>query len=175
MISKDDWSRAVDFTRKGTLFAHSEYHGENHWRAVASQGISVAKICNLGAQGLAVGALFGLFHDCRRVNDEWDPEHGHRAALAFLEWAGTVTIPISMLKQMMESLKLHDNGQTTENKIIGIGWDADRSTLGRVGITPDFTFFSCIPEAKFNSYIESGEVVSQTPPDWDEIYARAFL
>lgn len=175
MINKYNWAHAVDFAQNGTLFAGSELHGTDHWRAVASQGISVADICGLGAQGRVAGALFGLFHDCRRENDGWDENHGQRAATAFLDWVQTVTLPEDMIRHLADSLTLHDCGQVTENKLIGIGWDADRSTLGRVGLEPDFTFFSCIPEARFDAYIKDAERVTETPPSWDEIYERAFL
>ncbi len=92
MISHNQWKSAVELALGGTLLAESEYHGEDHWRAVASQGLLIAEICDLGSKGRAVAALFGLFHDSRRINDDHDPEHGYRAALAFCDWQKQSTL-----------------------------------------------------------------------------------
>ena len=174
MLSRDDWSRAVGFATAGTLFADSQLHGEAHWKAVASQGILLADICGLGNEGRAVGALFGLFHDSRRENDDHDPEHGRRAARAFTQWAMSSAISDELHDALVQSMILHDTGQVTDDRIVGIGWDADRSTLERVGIDPDPRFFSCVPEGYFKEYVAAGRSVTSAPPDWDEIYDRAF-
>jgi len=174
MICKDEWDHAVDFAKSGTLFADSVYHGEEHWRAVASQGLLLSDICNLGAAGRAAAALFGLFHDCRRQNDEYDPEHGARAAEAFIIWSSGTQLKEDFCAELEASMVLHDKGQTTTRLIAGLGWDADRSTLGRVGMTPSLPFFSCIPELHFDSFIEAGENATAFAPSWDNIYAKAF-
>ncbi len=175
MISKSEWDRAVDFALRGTQFADSVFHGEDHWRAVASQGISLAHACKLGPHGLAAGALFGLFHDCRRENDGYDPEHGLRAAKALANWAEESSISATLHDELLHSLILHDNGQVTKDLTVGLGWDADRSTLGRVGIAPDYKFFSCVSQTDFDTFIAAGETATAAPPSWDEIYTRAFV
>jgi len=176
MLSKEEWNSAVEFAVGESLFPESIYHGEKHWQAVASQGLKIAEMCNLGQRGKAAAALFGLFHDSRRVNDGWDPDHGCMASDAFWTWEEATShgLPEVLVDDIRQSLVFHDDGRTTKNLIIGLGWDADRSTLDRVGITPDFSYFSCVPAENFDAFIESAHAVSRTPPSWDEIYQLAF-
>ena len=174
MISTEDWSRAVHVATTGTLLADSELHGEAHWRAVAGQGILLAELCNFGQSGRAAGALFGLFHDCRRENDDHDPEHGLRGARAFAAWAQGTSLSAALRDDLIRSMVLHDAGQVTTEPGVGLGWDADRSTLGRVGIAPHPRFFSCIPADGFTAYVDAGRAATRAPLCWDEIYARAF-
>ena len=52
-------------------------HGPSHWRRVLDFGLLIGKTS--GAD-LNVVRLFALFHDCCRLNDGFDPEHGARGA-----------------------------------------------------------------------------------------------
>lgn len=174
MIPFDQWTNAVDFARSGTLFAHSQLHGEDHWRAVASQGLFLAEACDLGEEGRLTAALFGLFHDCRRINDGWDEHHGARAAGAFLEWSDGTHLSGDFRAELALSMVQHDQGHTTDNKLRGLGWDADRSTLFRVGVEPLFHFFSVVPEQRFGDFIEEAVRATTKPPTWDEIYESVF-
>lgn len=175
MITIEEWRHAIHFARHHSRDPHSLWHGIDHWKAVASQGILLAEVCELGPNGRAAGALFGLFHDSRRLNDDHDPEHGLRAARDFAHWADQTNINTELHDALVQSMILHDDGQVTQDPLIGLGWDADRSTLLRVGITPHFRYFSCIPEALFPAYVKAGRAASLSPPDWDEIFRRAFV
>jgi len=173
-LSRDQWQAACDFAIEGSLFPGSEYHGQDHWRAVASQGLRLAEIARLGRRGRATAALFGLFHDCRRENDDWDPEHGARAAEALYASPIYNLLDYDLRTSLMQSMDLHDGGQTTTDPLIGLGWDADRSTLGRVGIVPAVGFFSVIPHEDFIQFIEDGAAATRAPMSWDEIFDAAF-
>src|SRR5439155_4023853 len=52
-------------------------HGIAHWARVYENGLRLA-----GETGANVGvvSLFAVLHDCRRVNEHTDPDHGPRAA-----------------------------------------------------------------------------------------------
>ena len=52
---------------------------QSHWRRVAAAGLSLLPE-TLGVDPALV-FLFALFHDSMRLNDNYDPEHGPRAAL----------------------------------------------------------------------------------------------
>ena len=53
------------------------YHGIAHWARVLENGLRLAR--ETGAV-IEVVQLFAILHDCRRLNEGFDPEHGHRAA-----------------------------------------------------------------------------------------------
>lgn len=174
MIALSDFLKTVKYAQSGSSFTNSELHGDEHWRAVAAQGILLSSASNLGKEARASAAIFGVFHDCRRHNDDYDPEHGLRGGQAMIECPHLNSIPLGLITKLSTSCEQHDHGQTTGDPIIGIGWDADRSVLTRVGIEPDFSFFSCTQENFFDVFIEHGYVATRTPPTWNQIWAMAF-
>jgi uncharacterized protein len=58
-------------------------HGPDHWRRVERNALLLAT--RTGAN-IEVVRLFAVFHDSRRLNDDWDPDHGKRGA----EFAATL-------------------------------------------------------------------------------------
>ena len=52
-------------------------HGVAHWARVLENGLRLAE--ESGAV-IEVVQLFAVLHDCRRFNEQHDPEHGPRAA-----------------------------------------------------------------------------------------------
>ena len=56
---------------------HSTIHGEDHWMRVLYNGRMLAK---KNRANLNVVKLFAIIHDCQRDNDDYDLEHGRRAA-----------------------------------------------------------------------------------------------
>jgi len=52
-------------------------HGAPHWARVLENGRRIGLV--EGTDPLVVG-LFAVFHDSRRLNDDWDPDHGRRGA-----------------------------------------------------------------------------------------------
>jgi uncharacterized protein len=159
------------------FFLDSVLHGDDHWRAVACQGIRVADNNHMGSQGYVMAALFGALHDCRRINDEWDPEHGLRAKHVAEELSTGLLSNLSsdMLDKLRFSLEYHDKGSVIrEDYLIGLCWDADRSVLTRVDITPKHEFFSCTSEAHFDALIEAGYKSTREPMSWEIIADIAF-
>ena len=59
------------------------FHGVAHWARVLENGLRLA--AETGAR-IEVVQLFAVLHDCRRINENWDPDHGPRAA----EFARTI-------------------------------------------------------------------------------------
>jgi len=175
MIPVSSFLDAVGHARSGALDADCTLHGEPHWRAVAAQGLLVAQICRLGADARAAAAVFGLFHDSRRQTDGWDPHHGARGASAFLESGLADFLPDALCADLVQSMILHDAGQTSSDPRIGIGWDADRSLLTRCGMMPDPAFFSCVGEGPdFERLLAAGRAATHDPPSWQAI-AQAAL
>jgi uncharacterized protein len=115
-------------------------HGPSHWRNVEA---TAAYLCRLEEQDEIIPRMFALFHDFLRVNDDFDPEHGPRAAQ--LLRSNRKRFP-ELSDQELETLAYACEGHTWEqmsdDPIVGICWDSDRLDLGRFGIVPHPKFFS---------------------------------
>jgi uncharacterized protein len=110
-------------------------HGPEHWRRVEHNGLFLSKQTDAIPD---VVRLFALFHDCRRMNDDYDPGHGARGA----EYAETLRgnmfeLPNEEFDLLRYACAWHTEGVSHENATIATCWDADRLDVGRVGIIPD--------------------------------------
>jgi uncharacterized protein len=110
-------------------------HAETHWNRVASFGEYIAEKEGLNKHLIR---LFAYFHDSKRLNDSYDPEHGPRAA-GFVK-----TFKLSELglneqekEQLMFACSYHTYEKETDDKDILACWDSDRLDLPRAGITID--------------------------------------
>ncbi len=113
---------------------HDGYHGFYHWMRVLQSGRQLAKA--EGANSKVV-ELFCLLHDTQRRNENYDPEHGMRAA----QFAKTLRckwfdVTDTEMELLTEALVHHSEGYTEGNRTVRVCWDADRLDLGRVGIRP---------------------------------------
>lgn len=90
MTAFTNFHQVVEFARNGSRSPDSCVHGDEHWRAVTSMGLWLAQRIRLGTKTQRLIFLFGALHDCRRHNDNWDPEHGQRAADAICDGDFTV-------------------------------------------------------------------------------------
>jgi uncharacterized protein len=132
---------AIDFEALWTYVAApfsahvTSLHGPEHWRRVERNGLI---LCDESQANRDVVRLFALFHDSRRMNDGWDPEHGARGA----EFAESLRGKMFQLSdEEFELLRYacvwHTEGRCHDNQTIAVCWDADRLDLCRVGIIPD--------------------------------------
>jgi len=109
-------------------------HGVGHWGRVLENGYQLA--AETGAN-LDVVVLFALFHDSRRVNEDYDEGHGQRGAeLARKMRASLPWLPEADFDLLTEACRLHTDGLLDGDVTLQTCWDADRLDLGRVGITP---------------------------------------
>ena len=110
-------------------------HGPSHWARVRAMGLELSLVT--GADPLVV-ELFAWFHDARRLNDGYDPEHGARGA----ELAGEVRgkffeVTDEQFALLQEACRGHSDGHLEADVTVQTCWDSDRLDLGRVGNTPD--------------------------------------
>jgi uncharacterized protein len=111
------------------------YHGIVHWARVYENGVRLA--AETGAD-VDVVRLFAILHDCRRVNEDSDPDHGPRAAEYARELHGLLfNLPDPAFRLLHRACAGHTHERTHPDVTIRTCWDADRLDLGRVGITPD--------------------------------------
>jgi len=110
-------------------------HGAPHWARVRENGLRLAQAT--GAKERVV-ELFAFLHDCRRLNDGYDPGHGPRAAAFAQELSGRAfELEPEDLELLVTACEGHSEGLTVGDVTVLTCWDADRLDLGRVGIEPD--------------------------------------
>ena len=114
-------------------------HGPSHWRRVEAYGIHLAKT-NGGDQ--QVVRCFAVFHDCCRVNENHDPEHGLRGAEKAKEHRGKLGLEDEAFETLYQACAGHTTSTFSSNPTIAACWDADRLDLDRVGIAPNPEFLS---------------------------------
>jgi uncharacterized protein len=114
----------------------SSIHGPQHWQTVAAFGTILARETP-GADPI-IALLFGVLHDCQRLNDGHDPDHGRRAGTLAPTLNGSLfTLDEARLETLVTALSQHVDGLVSDDPTIGACWDADRLHLWRVGVTPD--------------------------------------
>jgi uncharacterized protein len=120
-------------------------HGIAHWARVLENGLRLAE--ETGAN-VEVVRLFAVLHDCRRINDHTDPDHGPRAAAFARTLRGRLfDLPEPEFRLLHRACAGHTHERTHPDVTIQTCWDADRLDLGRVGITPDPSYL-CTEAAK---------------------------
>ena len=109
-------------------------HGPIHWLK-AFQNATILADRTPGADR-EVCQLFALLHDCERRNENFDPQHGPRAARFAEELfqQGKLAITQAQMAILCEACTSHDRGETSPDPTIGCCWDADRLDLPRLGI-----------------------------------------
>ena len=113
----------------------SSIHGPRHWARVERNGLYLSEHANADP---TIVRLFAVLHDCMRLSEGSDPEHGRRAA----EYAGSLRgalLPLSDgdFEILAYAIRWHTEGNEILDDTIGVCWDADRLDLRRVGIQPN--------------------------------------
>jgi hypothetical protein len=132
---RKDWIETALQKAKIGFKLRQSYHGLWHWEKVEKNALALAK-ATPGCDPLVV-QLFALLHDCRRENEDHDPEHGIRAAEFVKSIKDDLEINESQLTKLIEACQNHNDGKVSSDPTIGVCWDADRLDLTRVGIIPD--------------------------------------
>ena len=129
-----DFTGLLDYAFEQRLY-DSSYHGLEHWHQVEFNGLLLAS--RTGAD-ITVVRLFALFHDCRRMDDAYDAEHGARA-VEFIDRClaeKRFELDEERLEKLRRACRLHTKERQTGDITIDTCFDADRLDLGRVGICP---------------------------------------
>ena len=113
-------------------------HGVQHWCRVYANARIMAAAMPSGAN-LRVAAWFAFLHDCQRVNEGHDPEHGPRGARHAASIIPAEGIPLERreLEFLVLAIELHSTGVMEGPLECRVCWDADRLDLWRVGVKPD--------------------------------------
>ncbi len=117
-----------------SVLSRDGHHSLDHWVRVLING---RKLAELTGANLKVVELFSVFHDARRFNEGYDPEHGLRGAQFAREmqgeWFDATDHEMEMLVYACEN---HSDGLTDADITVQTCWDAHRLDLGRVGTSP---------------------------------------
>jgi uncharacterized protein len=104
-------------------------HGIGHWARVNSNGQMLAKLYSLNPEILA---LFSIFHDCRRIDDFSDKNHGLNGAdYAKLLRGEFFELRDNDFQVLYKACKYHSLQINCSNKTIQACWDSDRLDIGR--------------------------------------------
>lgn len=153
-------------------------HGPRHWRDVARVGMRVGQDVGLDPDLFQLVFVFAAVHDTQRLNEFDDPDHGQRAAemLSQIKLRGVYADDRTRLKRAIE---LHDTDPSFKYtsldticvSLVATCWDADRLTLGRVGIQPEREFMSTeAVRSGFDRYVAFGmSIVHGDDLSWQEI------
>jgi uncharacterized protein len=151
--------------------AHSTIHGPQHWQTVAAFGLTLAR--QTPGADETVALLFGILHDCLRVNDQRDPDHGRRAGALARAMNGGLFQLEPVRQQLLETaLSLHVDGLVSDDPTIGVCWDADRLHLWRIGVVPDPALLSTAAARSRIAWAESGIHVWR---EWEQVWTLAGL
>lgn len=125
----------------------NSWHSPRHWHRVRAFG---EWLCDQHPDAdREVVRLFSLFHDCRRLNEGRDPDHGERGAQQARLWCGShFQLSPARLQLLCDACRDHDRGFATSDPTVGACWDSDRLDLDRVLIHPRASFMSTAAGAR---------------------------
>jgi uncharacterized protein len=137
--------------RGGFALSLDGIHGEAHWARVHENALRLAAKTGADPEILE---LFAYLHDSKRQSDDWDREHGQRAASFVKSLRGSLLVlPHTKFDCLAYAIARHSDGLTEAGVTVQTCWDADRLDLGRIGIRPNPRYL-CTDAAKDPEMIE---------------------
>lgn len=169
---RPSWEIILGEASRHALLYASPVHGVMHWRGVAATGLDLCGLSPVSDPDIVLA--FAIVHDCCRVDEMDDPEHGSRAA-HFVERSATL---LNMLGEertavLSTACRFHNKGTTTSCPTVGACWDADRYNLLRLDRKPGSHLLSLriSPEDRERTLNSARHYVRQ-PPDWPAILQK---
>jgi uncharacterized protein len=139
-------------------------HGYTHWARVLENGFNIAKNTNANTN---VIIAFAFFHDVKRYNDSFDPEHGSRGAELLIQYKDKVKLTNDEITKTIIACSGHTDVLFHDDKDINACWDADRLDLYRVGIIPNPEYLNNNEAIKMIQHASDKAEVYHIP-DWAE-------
>jgi len=109
----------------------TDIHGISHLCQVANIAGRIAHATKVCIKSAVVG---GYLHDCARHDDGDGNTHAHKSAKIAYKLLKKYYPDIDVNK-VCHAIYYHADGLTSNDRLIGSIWDADRITLTRLGIT----------------------------------------
>lgn len=147
-------------------------HGIQHWLRVRRNGLS---LCDAHGGSRPFIELFSVLHDCKRLDNGRDIDHGKRAA----EYMELIRNDINSLLDTNEfdnlkyAVENHTTGLHASSLNAQICWDSDRLDIERAGIILD-KYYLNTESAKDDSFIASLDSIPLLNglPDWFSEYLK---
>jgi uncharacterized protein len=139
---KDKIEHIVELAKAQFVMDQHSCHGFDHWKEVDLNGEMLS--LQEGVDPLVV-FLFAYLHDCKRVEDHGDLDHGDRSAEFVKELRETGKLDfltVTQYSQLWAACLFHARGGVEDDPTIGACFDADRIELIRVGIVPKIELMS---------------------------------
>lgn len=134
----------------------SEIHGVNHWSRVYYYGRELSLLHNID---LEIISYFSIIHDCKRLLEHDEADHGINAAIFFDSISDTLNIKEKNKEFIKTACDIHNNGAISDIPEIAVCLDADRLDLFRVGIHP------------FNAYL----YFEESKNELNKLYIKKFV
>ncbi len=130
-----DFAALMEYAFENRLY-ESEVHGIEHWHQVEFNGLLLASRTKADVD---VVRLFAIFHDCRRMDDRHDINHGPRGAefAKLCREKKLFELEDERFEKLYKACELHTQALRTGDATIDTCFDADRLDLGRVGFHLD--------------------------------------
>jgi uncharacterized protein len=138
----DKIEHIIELAKAQFVMDENSCHGLRHWKEVDLNGEMLA--LQEGVDPVVVH-LFAYLHDCKRVEDNGDYEHGDRSAeyVNQLRAEGLLDfLTVVQFVKLSTACLLHAKGGISDDMTIGSCFDADRIELIRVGIVPKIELMS---------------------------------
>lgn len=139
---QDKIEHIIELAKAQFVMDENSCHGLRHWKEVDLNGEMLA--LQEGVDSVVVH-LFAYLHDCKRVEDTGDYEHGDRSAqfVKDLREDGELDfLTVDQYTKLWTACLFHAKGGVDEDMTIGACFDADRIELIRVGIVPKIELMS---------------------------------
>lgn len=152
------------------------YHGLTHTEQVVFFGIDYALSTNTNPLPVILACAL---HDCARINDKWDEEHGPNCEPIAREFLNEYDFGLSQddKNKIIEAIKNHTIGINSTESIAACLWDADRTRLAWENFGPIVERFSTergLEVARFNIQ-QQKEYIQNQKQMLQEIAAPSFL
>ena len=121
----------------------SSIHGLAHYHNVYEAGLDIGTHYKAD---LKVIKYFAYLHDCCRLNEDTDPQHGKRAAQWIRNNLEFIHLNSSQIELLLRAREMHTYAKPYYKDVYDITiqccFDADRSDIGRVNleVNPDYLF-----------------------------------
>jgi uncharacterized protein len=167
-IAIPDLDRLVETVYARSTHHHSQIHGPQHWQAVGRVGLDLIRAGE--PANPAVVFAFALLHDSQRLNDDYDPQHGPRAAATIPGLIGThLHLTDIETRLLTQACATHTEAQSAADPTVAVCLDADRLNLWRVGIWPDPRYLSTT-SARDQQRIDDSCDRCFESTDWRDLY-----
>jgi len=134
-MSKIITPELMKFVKTNFYLSLDGYHGIAHWARVHRNGMTLVEYHPTASK--KVIELFAFLHDSRRIDEGYDPDHGHNSSLLVHEINDRFLFLSKEEADLLSfACKHHSDGHMDADITVQICWDADRLDLGRVGVVP---------------------------------------